>query len=118
MNLGKENIINLQIIYTYFKCNISNQQHNTSVKYHIYNLTMYVQHRTRAEPCSLDCDGMCSEPGMWLSETTPPLVGVVRPEVGIRNTDSRHHLRCTNLLAQRQFQLKTASPNLRSRYAL
>ena len=79
---------------------------------------MYVHHRTRAEPCSLDCDGMCSEPGMVLSETTPPLVGVVRPEVGIRNTHSRHQSRCANLLAQRQFQLKTAYPKLRRRYAL
>ena len=86
--------------------------------YHIYNLTMYVQQRTRAEPCSLDLDGVCLELGMLLSETTPPLVGVVRPEVGIRNTHSRHQSRCANLLAQRQFQLKTAYPKLRRRYAL
>ena len=79
---------------------------------------MYVQQRTRAEPCSRDLDGVCLELGILLSETTPPKVGVVRPEVGIRNTHSRHQARCANLLAQRQFQLKTAYPKLRRRYAL
>ena len=72
MNLGEGNIINLQIIYTYFKCNISNQQHNTSVKYHIYNMPMYVQHGPGQSPAPLTVTVYAPELGILPGATTPP----------------------------------------------
>ena len=84
MKLGKVNIINLQIIYTYFKCNISNHQHNTSVKYHMYNVTLSEQHGPGQSPAPLTVTVCAPELGMLPGATTPPFVYTLRPEVGIR----------------------------------
>ena len=59
-------------------------QHNTSVKYHMYNVTLSEQHGPGQSPAPLTVTVCAPELGMLPGATTPPFQYTLRPEVGIR----------------------------------